>query len=103
MNALTTATIIESVTFKAKPKVSDEALIEAALKTDVVLDNIEGFIHRYIAKQDNQTWLEVVFWQQKTLAEQGLQLFLQADESKAFLDLIESRSVKIEYAEIMNQ
>lgn len=95
------AGIVEYVTFKAAKGVEDEALKLAAFNTDEVLDNIDGFIKRHIAKSDDGTWVEVVYWKDQVSAEEGLELFLKQPLSKKFLDLIEEGSVEIRYANIL--
>ena len=95
------ANIVEYVTFKAAEGVDDETLQSAAFNTDAVLNSIDGFIKRDIAKSDDDTWVEVVYWTDSASAEKGLALFLKDPLSKIFLDLIEENSVDIRYANIL--
>lgn len=95
---LKNASVIEYVTFKAKEDIPSEEMLAAAKNTDAVLANIDGFIHRIISWQENNTWIEVVFWETKEHAEKGLHLFLEDDKSKDFLSKIQEGSVKIEYS-----
>lgn len=96
------AGVVEYVTFKAVKGVNDEALQSAAFNTDAVLNSIDGFIKRDIAKSDDDIWVEVVYWRDSISAEKGLESFLKDPLSKAFLDLIEEDSVDIRYASLLS-
>ncbi len=93
-------TVIEYVTFKAKSNISNQQMLLACKETDTVLHTIEGFLHRFIALQEDNTWVEVVFWKSITHAKNGLKLFLNHKISKIFLEKIEEGTVRIEYATI---
>jgi hypothetical protein len=95
------AKVIEYVTFKTKPGISIEEVLESAKSTDAILDQIEGFSHRFISIQDNGLWVETVFWESIELAQKGLTLFLENPDSKKFLENIMDDSVKIEYSTIL--
>lgn len=92
--------VIEYVTFLAKDSVSDDNLLKSAKQTDSVLEEIPGFINHYLAKQDNGTWVEVVFWESKAFATDGLEVFLKHPLSEIFLNNIKEGSVKIEYSNV---
>ncbi len=95
------AALVEYVTFLAKEGVSKEEMLKAAKSTDAILNNIKGFKHRFISIQENNTWVEVVFWESKKHADDGLKVFLAHPKAKVFLDKIKEGSVKIEYSEIL--
>lgn len=95
------ATLIEYVTFISKDGIEDKDLKKAIFDTDTVLNNIKGFIQRDIGKQENGIWVEVVYWENKELAEKGLEEFLNHPISKLLLTLIDSDSIKIEYSNIL--
>ena len=98
---LSKAKTIEYVTFLSKPTISDEALLISAKNTDSVLATINGFIYRYIAKQEDGKWVEVVLWENRTQAKAGLDVFLKHPLSKDFLDKIQEGSVSISYAQVL--
>ena len=91
--------VIEYVTFQSKPSTSAAELTEKAVATDKVLDTIDGYIKRFISRQDNGTWVEVVFWRDIDAAKAGLNIFLDHPDSQVFLELIEPDSVAIEYSQ----
>lgn len=94
------ASVIEYVTFTIKPGVVQNDFLEAAKSTDVILEGIKGFSHRFISLQENGVWTETVFWENLELAKIGLSLFLEHPDSKQFLDIIVDDSVKIQYSHI---
>ncbi len=95
------AAVVEYVTFLAKEGVNKQEMLTAAKNTDTVLMQTKGFKHRFITLQENNIWVEIVFWESKILAEQGLNTFLEHPKSKIFLDKIKEGSVKITYSNIM--
>ena len=92
---------IEYVTFETKADVSGVVVERALQQTDPVLNDINGFIQRYIVRKDDGQWVEVVFWRDQASAEEGLQLFLKDPRSQALLELIREDSVDISYSEII--
>lgn len=95
------ATLVEYVTFTAKEGVTQQEMLIASKSTDTVLKAIKGFKHRFISLQENNTWVEIVFWESKKDAVKGLNVFLEHSKSKFFLSKIKEGSVKIEYSEIL--
>ncbi len=93
--------VIEYVTFKQLNTASSAELMQKAVATDAILDEIDGYIKRYISRQDNGTWVEVVFWRDMDAAKIGLDAFLAHPDSKPFLDLIAPDSVVIEYSQVI--
>ncbi|MRI35178.1 hypothetical protein EOPP23_19610 [Endozoicomonas sp. OPT23] len=97
---LTRPGIIEYVTFPALPDIQDYEIINALEITDAVLNNIDGFIHRYCSQQDDGFWAETVFWRDREAAESGLKVFLADPRSQSLLQLIDSQNVVIRYSEV---
>ncbi len=95
------ATVIEYVSFETKEGIAKETILKALKDTDTVLQEIDGFVYRFIALQENNTWVEVVYWKSKPLAEAGLQKFLGNPISKKLLEMLKEGSVKIQYSEIL--
>ncbi len=92
--------IVEYVEFKAVDTATDTAVIAALKQTDVVLDEIDGFIKRILAKRED-TFVEVVYWENQASADAGLTSFSQDERSQLLFSLIEKSSVKISYSEII--
>ncbi len=97
---LSQASVIEYVTFKINDGITQANFIKAANESEMALKTITGFIHRSIALQENGTWIEVVFWENKQVAIDGLNIFLEHEQSKNFLNFIDNESIKIEYSQL---
>ena len=100
---LSKAVVTEYVTFKTKEGVDEQTFTQAAFGTDAILNATEGFIHRYLARQEDGTWTEVVFWEDLDQAKEGLQQFLVHPDAATFLGHIEEGSVSIEYATLFKK
>ncbi len=91
------AGIVEYVTFQVSPNISDEQLKREVFATDCVLEEIPGYLHRFLAKQKGHAWVEVVFWSNINAAQAGFKKFTQDPRSQSLLKMIESDSVQIQY------
>lgn len=95
------ANIVEYVEFESREGVADSEVLSALKQTDAILHQIDGFVHRYLARRDS-TWVEVVFWYDRNAADAGLEVFKADDRSAALFSLIEEGSVSIRYSDLLN-
>lgn len=94
------ASVVEYVEFSAKPEFSDDEIIAAVNKTESMLDNVEGYVRRYVSKREDK-WVEVVFWKDNKSAIAGLEYFKGDERSADLFNLIEEGSVSIRYSDII--
>lgn len=95
------ASVVEYVEFLPVPSASDLQVLDALKQTDALLAEIEGFVHRDLAKRDNY-WVEVVFWRDQASADAGLEAFIADARSAPLFKLIDSDSVEIKYSKLIS-
>jgi len=95
------ALIIEQVSFQSHPDVNAAALQAESALFDRLLEKLEGFIQRFLARQDDGTWVEVVFWRDMASAEQALDIFLNDPATEKLRAMVDSDSVKITYSRLV--
>ncbi len=95
------ANIVEYVEFETQEGVTDSQVMAALKQTDAILAQVDGFVHRYLARRES-TWVEVVFWYDRDAADAGLEVFKSDDRSAVLFSLIKEGSVSIRYSDLLN-
>lgn len=60
--------MIETLTWKAKEGVSDEAMITAVDDMVVDLEKLSGFISQTLYKNSKSEWVDVYYWESEETA-----------------------------------
>ncbi len=97
------AATLELVTFNAIAGTADRDLRKAAHAVTPVLKGYRGFVHRSLAKADDGTWIDAVYWQDKTSAEQAAEAIMQVPAAQAYFALIDQQSMVFRHAGITSQ
>lgn len=91
--------IVEYVEFRSREGVDDSEVLEALQRTQTVLDTLDGFERRLLAR-NRDTWVEIVFWRDQHAATAGLAAFKTHPLSAPLFGLIIESSVSIRYSQL---
>jgi hypothetical protein len=94
------ATTLELVTFKTKPGTSDEDLRRAAHEMTPTLQGYPGFKARTLAKAEDGTWIDAVYWLDRPSAEHAASAIMRDGVARAFFDLIDPSTMVFRHADI---
>lgn len=88
------ANVVEIVSFKTKPDVSENLLKQAAAKTTCVLEKVDGFLYRQLgATQNREQWVDILYWKDLGSSYEATELFLNAPDCQEFISLIDENSI----------
>ncbi|WP_420002434.1 hypothetical protein [Arenibacterium sp. LLYu02] len=71
--------VVEVVTFKLMPGVSDADYVAATRKTDGFIRNMRGFIDRRLSKGGDGVWMDYVIWTDMAAAQEAGAKFPQME------------------------
>ncbi len=71
--------VVEVVTFKLMPGVSDADYVEATAKTGEFIGRMRGFIDRRLSKGADGVWMDYVIWADLAAAREAGAKFPQAE------------------------
>jgi hypothetical protein len=97
---MTIARTLELVTFRIKPDLPDADFERAAHAITPKLQGFPGFISRSLAKSDDGTWIDAVYWRDRPSAEHAAQAIMSDEGARAFFDLIDPSTMVFKHAEI---
>ncbi len=90
---------LEIVRFQLNNKIEGQALIDASKAVNTFLNDHAGFLYRSLC-QDSDQWLDVVYWANKTDADNAAKTRCHTAEMGAFMGMIEKASVTMAYRSI---
>lgn len=90
---------VEYVTFKLKQGTSVDELLQRSHKLDTsFLAHENGFVSRkLLLLHDGETWADLVFWKNAAAAKAVEAKFMNDPVSKAYAELVEMESVRMEH------
>lgn len=90
-----TQAIYETVSWKARPDVSDQAMIQAVEQFSKSVKRLPGFLHRSLHKDPQGLWVDVYYWQTVEDAENSNALVADDPALHHLITLIEPESLDI--------
>lgn len=91
---------LELVTFRAASGISDEDLIDKALKLTPILAAMPGFINRHFAKGENGEWIDAVIWDSYDNAKAAAKTVMEVPEAQPFFSLMNQETINLRHATI---
>jgi hypothetical protein len=85
--------VIELVSLRVRPTVSDADFVCAADSATTFLSSCPGFVRRRLAKDDVDAWVDYIEWRTREDAVAAAKRFNRAPETRAFSEAIEPGSV----------
>lgn len=98
MTSTTQSDVLEIVTFKAKPGVTDDRVLEAADALQRDVEPLEGYLGRRLLKAEDGTWVDTVRWTSVEAAHAAFKLIESRPSAAAFMELTEAESITMLHA-----
>ncbi|GAB5433382.1 MAG: hypothetical protein EpisKO_27520 [Epibacterium sp.] len=92
-----TKTVVEVVTFKLNPGVSDADYVAASQKTESFIGAMRGFIDRRLSKGEDGTWMDYVVWADMTAAQDASVQFEQAECAADLMQMIDPKTLMMRH------
>jgi hypothetical protein len=89
--------VIELVTLRVKPTVSDAELARAAGAAMLFLSSCRGFVRRRLAKSETGDWVDYVEWETREDALAAAEQFNHVPQTRAFNEAVELGSVVVRH------
>lgn len=90
-------TVIEMVTFKLNPGVSDTDYVAASRRTEDFVRGLPGFIDRSLSKGEDGTWTDYVTWADMAAAKAAAAQFPQAECAADMMRMIDPASISMRH------
>lgn len=101
MTDMTTATVIEHVRFRLRPDVDAAEFARADALADAFLSAQPGFVWRALADGDDGSYVDLVGWTDRSLAEAASAAFFGDAAAAAFAALIDPASVESQHLAVV--
>lgn len=88
--------ILEIVTWQAKPTITDQQMIDSVNAMVPDLKNIDGFINQVLYKDAHNKWIDVYYWDTVENAHLSNERMADKASLKNLLELIELETVTID-------
>jgi len=92
--------ILELVTFKLATGISDEAFLAENEHLNNWVKSQPGFEYRALAKTNENSWTDTVFWQDMETASAAQQRFGEEPSLQGMMKVIDMESVKVDHQQI---
>ncbi len=92
---------IEMVSFKLNTDASEQAFLDSNQALEAWVVKQPGFQYRALSKQEDGTWVDLVFWESLEQAQQAGAAFMAAAELKAMLAFIDKDSVSMQHMPVL--
>ncbi|WP_333847992.1 hypothetical protein [Phaeobacter italicus] len=94
------AVIVEYLEFDLVDGANPDEFLRETLAMDAVLEGYDGFVARHLAKNNDGSWVEVVYWTSLEDAEAALPRFVEDPRTKGFLALVDGDSLSVKYSNL---
>lgn len=92
--------ILELVTFKLAKGITDEAFLAENEHLNNWVKSQPGFEYRALAKTNEGSWTDTVFWQDMKTASAAQQSFGEEPSLQGMMKVIDMGSVKVDHQQI---
>jgi hypothetical protein len=97
------AMTIEHVTYRLRPGADRLAFVEANDRVDAFLARQSGFEARQLAQDADGTWIDLVWWADRSSAEAAAQAFARAPEAIAVSGLIDPDGMVFRHLDLVRE
>ena len=91
--------VLELVTFKTKPGVTDDRVLAAADALQRDVEPLEGYLGRRLLKTGDGTWVDTVRWTTLEAAHAAARLIEAKPSAEAFMAITEVESIRMLHAQ----
>ena len=92
------ASTVEYLHFTLVDGTNPDDFLRETLLVDPILEDYSGFVARHLARNDDGSWVEVVYWETLEDAEAALPRFVEDPRTKGFLSLVNGDSLSVKYS-----
>ncbi len=96
--AITAASTVEYLEFNLVEGANPDDFLRETLSMDAILEDYPGFVARHLARNDDGSWVEVVYWETLEDGEAALPRFVEDERTKGFLSLVDGDSLSVKYS-----
>ncbi|WP_156823319.1 hypothetical protein [Woodsholea maritima] len=94
--------VVETVRFRLKPGISDEAFLIEAEKASDYVSCFAGFMGRRLSKQEDGLWLDHLHWACLEDARAASEGFMSEPGLQAFIAAIDTAMMEFKHAKLMH-
>jgi hypothetical protein len=87
--------VLEVVPFRTKEGIADTAFLHEAAVVQAWIERQPGFINRELLKTPENQWLDMVRWASLELAQQASDKFMNADDCKPFMAMLDETGMQM--------
>lgn len=87
--------VIELVLFKTKSGVTKEKLVQAAKTATSAFEQMNGFVSRDLAVDNEGQWTDILHWQDMQSALTAAQTAIEIEECRNYFALIDETQIKM--------
>jgi hypothetical protein len=95
------AMTIEHVTYRLRPDADRIAFVEANDAVDAFLARQAGFEARQLARDPDGTWIDIVWWADRSSAEAAARAFVEAPERVAVAALVDPEGIVFRHLDLV--
>ena len=88
-----TTNVLEILTWKSKPGVSDEEMIKAVDSMVTDLKKLNGFWNQTLYKEEDGTWIDVYYWHTEKDAHASNEAMADKESLQKLMSIIETNTV----------
>ncbi len=92
------ASTVEYMHFRLVEGADPNDFLRETLAVDPILEEYDGFVARHLARNDDGSWVEVVYWETLEAAEAALPRFIEDPRTVGFLSLVDADSMSVKYS-----
>lgn len=91
--------VLEILKWKSKNDATDQEMIDAVNNMVPDLKKLDGFINQTLYKDENNTWVDIYYWDTKENAHLSNERMAEKNSLKTLLNLIDLDTITIEILE----
>jgi hypothetical protein len=88
-----TSNVLEILTWKSKPGVSDKEMIQAVDSMVIDLKKLKGFLNQTLYKEEDGTWIDIYYWHTEKDAHASNESMADKDSLQKLMSIIEPNTV----------
>lgn len=95
------ANVVEIVNFKLANGFTNEDFMASNEQMNLFLKEQEGLIYRSLCEKENESFVDIIYWENMEFAQKAQEAFLTSPLCKQFGESINKESVALEYVKVV--
>ncbi|MBY4675557.1 hypothetical protein [Marinobacterium arenosum] len=92
--------VIELVTFRTKPGVSEADFVAASQVISDWAGRQPGFHYRSLSRDGQGLWRDIVYWSSQADAQRAAEAFMRDNGQSAFMQMVDADSVVMNHSQV---